>query len=345
MYGRSSIRRAVAGVGIVLLFLLSTAGTVGVVDDFIENDVMPKGASIGGVSVSERPLDEARRIVAQRVKGPLLEQATVRFQKSSFKIEPSDYVSIDETGMLDDALAVKRRAPLAVRVAYKAMGTRYGTEVESKLKVDQDKIAAWIASVNRKATIPARDATRSVSRGMLRILPELTGATIDTSAAPVALATALSHGDKDLELPSRILRPKVTLANIGKTIFVTLPQRRLYLFDGGKLEKTFSVAVGQPGYPTPPGDYKIVDKVRHPSWSNPHSSWAGSMPDYIPPGPSNPLGTRALYLDAAGIRIHGTSNDGSIGTAASHGCMRMHRWDIEDLFERVPMGTKVMIRD
>jgi L,D-transpeptidase ErfK/SrfK len=68
------------------------------------------------------------------------------------------------------------------------------------------------------------------------------------------------------------------------------------------------------------------------------------MPSYIGPGPRNPLGTRALYLNASGIRIHGTNNSNSIGTAASHGCMRLRRADIEDLYPLVPIGTPVFIR-
>jgi L,D-transpeptidase ErfK/SrfK len=63
----------------------------------------------------------------------------------------------------------------------------------------------------------------------------------------------------------------------------------------------------------------------------------------IPPGPGNPLGTRALYLDAPGIRIHGTYSDESIGTYASHGCIRMHISDSEELFGIVPIGTTVLI--
>jgi L,D-transpeptidase ErfK/SrfK len=92
------------------------------------------------------------------------------------------------------------------------------------------------------------------------------------------------------------------------------------------------------------GDWKIVDKVKNPSWHNPHAAWSATMPEYIPPGPSNPLGTRALYLDASGIRFHGTNNIGSVGTPASHGCMRMYMSDIEALYPLVPIGTKVWIR-
>jgi lipoprotein-anchoring transpeptidase ErfK/SrfK len=67
------------------------------------------------------------------------------------------------------------------------------------------------------------------------------------------------------------------------------------------------------------------------------------MPEYVPPGPGNPLGTRAMQLDADSIYIHGTPNDGSIGTHASHGCIRMHMGDAEDLYQRVQIGTPVLI--
>jgi len=137
----------------------------------------------------------------------------------------------------------------------------------------------------------------------------------------------------------------VTEENLGPTILVDISERRLYLYDKGQLVKEYGVAVGTPGHPTPKGDFKITLKRYRPTWSNPGSAWAANMPASIPPGPSNPLGTRALNIDSPGIRIHGTSADGSIGTAASHGCMRMHRWDIEDLYERVEVGTPVVIID
>jgi len=100
-----------------------------------------------------------------------------------------------------------------------------------------------------------------------------------------------------------------------------------------------------PRYPTPLGWWKIVAKQVDPTWRNNGAEWATTMPDSIPGGPFGPLGTRALYLNASGIRIHGIppSEDWSIGNAASHGCMRTHRWDVEDLYPRVPVGTRVII--
>jgi lipoprotein-anchoring transpeptidase ErfK/SrfK len=117
------------------------------------------------------------------------------------------------------------------------------------------------------------------------------------------------------------------------------------LYDGLKLKTTFPVATGQLGiYPTPLGHWQIVNKRINPTWVNPaKDTWGAGEPDFIPPGPDNPLGTRALDLNAAGIRIHGTPSDASIGHYASHGCIRMHIPDSERLFGLVEIGTPVII--
>ena len=105
------------------------------------------------------------------------------------------------------------------------------------------------------------------------------------------------------------------------------------------------MATGQLGiYPTPQGHFAIVAKRINPTWVNPaKDTWGAGEPDFIPPGPDNPLGTRAMDLSAPGIRIHGTPADSSIGHYASHGCIRMHIWEAEDLFNRVEVGTPVII--
>lgn len=126
-------------------------------------------------------------------------------------------------------------------------------------------------------------------------------------------------------------------------IVVNRAQRKLYFYREGELVKIFPVAVGTPGYPTPKGRWKVINKRRNPSWSNPGSGWAKDMPPVIPPGPRNPLGPRAIDLSASGIRIHGTPNIRSIGTAASHGCIRMYPRDVIELFELVPVGAPVDI--
>ncbi|TET53799.1 MAG: hypothetical protein E3J54_03430, partial [Actinobacteria bacterium] len=119
---------------------------------------------------------------------------------------------------------------------------------------------------------------------------------------------------------------------------------KLYHYKGVKLTHTLSVAVGMPAYATPNGNWKIVRKKPMPAWYNPMKGWSSGMPRVIPPGPRNPLGLRALYLDASGIRIHGTSAYYSIGRRASHGCIRVRNPEIVAFYPRVEVGTPVIIR-
>ena len=110
------------------------------------------------------------------------------------------------------------------------------------------------------------------------------------------------------------------------------------------LAHTYHVATAAAGYVTPAGDWTIVDKQENPTWYNPApDTWGADLPASIPPGAGNPLGTRALYLNAPGIRIHGTYDVGSIGTHASHGCIRMLISDVEALYPLVPIGTRVIV--
>lgn len=116
------------------------------------------------------------------------------------------------------------------------------------------------------------------------------------------------------------------------------------------LEETYPIAIGAQGYNTPKGLYLINTKVRNPSWYVPNSKWAkkaGLKPGTVVPGddPTNPIRERWLGVTDPqnGIGIHGTSAEDSIGTMASHGCIRMLPKDIIDLYSKVPIYTPVYI--
>jgi L,D-transpeptidase ErfK/SrfK len=159
------------------------------------------------------------------------------------------------------------------------------------------------------------------------------------------IRTALEHRASSVELPVKTVEPSVRNRDVGKTIVVDLSDNTLTLYDAFKVEKTYPVATAMPGYTTPVGTWKIVNKVENPTWYNPApDTWGAGEPLVIPPGPGNPLGTRALYLNAPGIRIHGTYSSDSIGTHASHGCIRMYIADSEELYPLVPVGTTVLIK-
>ncbi len=116
---------------------------------------------------------------------------------------------------------------------------------------------------------------------------------------------------------------------------------RLSLFKDLKRVRVFPIAVGQAGLETPAGLYKIQNKAVNPAWHVPNSDWAGSLAGTVIPGGAsdNPIKTRWLRVyDAVGV--HGTDARGSIGSTASHGCIRMLVEDVEKLYDEVPVGTR-----
>lgn len=341
---RNSITaRLIATTTIGALALFSVGFTWAAVDDYTTRQVLPKGSSVEGVAVGGMTHDQAVRVIEQQVKGPLFAPLDVSFMGSSTMLEPSRFVRVDISGALEKAASARTGAVLPARVWQRLSGQEVGDAVTGIAKVDARALAAWIKDQKARLSAPAVDATIVVKGSTIDFRAAKDGATIDQTATLTLLSEALLQGSKQVELPQKRVEPKVTEDSIGKTILVSRSNRSLKLYDGFEIEKSYRCAVGTPQFPTPLGKFKIIQKRFLPTWRNPGSDWAKDMPAYIGPGPSNPLGTRALNLNAPGIRIHGTTKDSSIGTAASHGCMRMHMWDIEDLYPRVPMGTRVFI--
>jgi hypothetical protein len=118
-----------------------------------------------------------------------------------------------------------------------------------------------------------------------------------------------------------------------RRIIVSIPDHKLALIEGGQVLRVFDVAVGKPSTPSPQGEFKVVTRMANPTWYGPHR--------IVPPGKTNPLGTRWMGLSVKGFGIHGTSSPNSIGKSASHGCIRMRNREVEELFEMVPVGTPV----
>jgi len=124
-------------------------------------------------------------------------------------------------------------------------------------------------------------------------------------------------------------------------LVIRLSERRVYLYNRDNLQVSYPIAVGRAGWETPVGSYSVINMVVDPGWQNP---FTGAV---IPPGPSNPLGDRWIGFWTDGenfIGFHGTPNEGSVGRAASHGCIRMYNRDVRELFEKVAVGTPVIVQ-
>jgi len=144
----------------------------------------------------------------------------------------------------------------------------------------------------------------------------------------------------DYPLPLRRVRPAV--GSVGSALVINRETLRLSLYRGERLVRTFPVATGMASFPTPRGQFSIITKQLNPTWFPPSSPWAAGLGP-IPPGPGNPLGTRWMGTSAPAVGIHGTNASSSIGTHASHGCIRMFIHDAEWLYNRVQVGTPILI--
>ena len=262
-----------------------------------------------------------------------------------FKVYAGQIGYVDRATVLNSALAAS--ADMTITPAYKLQPTVWSTT------------GAWVHSAAKKFDIKPSNAYFKVYKGKLLLVPSVNSFTVDQSKTRLLVVKALLARAKVASNAAMVVgvatkasvKPKVTTASLSKvkTIVVVLSKRTVTLYTGGKVTVWYRCAIGQPAHPTPTGLWYVYKKVKGPSWTNPGSAWASNMPSYIPPGPSNPLGLAAMYLKNVatnvdmGIRIHGTKNIGSIGTAASHGCIRLANYNVVKLYAMVPVGTKVYI--
>jgi lipoprotein-anchoring transpeptidase ErfK/SrfK len=240
----------------------------------------------------------------------------------------------------------------STRTAKRALYAKAGVlAVAPAISHSHAAVATFVAQIAKQVGKPARDAKikitlrhiyRQRSRKGRGLAIDATRAMIDTAlddpAAPRRLHQKLTI------IPARVNAAQLANA-YASVITVDKAHFKLRLFKGLKFRKSYGVAVGQPAYPTPSGRFAIQDKQVNPVWSVPNSPWAGELQGTTVDGGSaaNPLKARWMGI-ANGVGIHGTGEDYSIGTAASHGCIRMHVPDVIDLFKRVPVGTPVLIQ-
>jgi L,D-transpeptidase ErfK/SrfK len=131
-------------------------------------------------------------------------------------------------------------------------------------------------------------------------------------------------------------------------IIINLSEMRLFYFikrGGSKLVMTFPIGIGREGFGTPLGQFSVIEKIVNPEWHVPKSirKEKPELPDVVPAGPDNPLGSHALRLSEGNILIHGTNKPWGVGRRVSHGCIRLYPEDIPILFRSVRNGTKVTI--
>jgi lipoprotein-anchoring transpeptidase ErfK/SrfK len=183
--------------------------------------------------------------------------------------------------------------------------TAFSTQQSALSQVVQ--VTASQPSIGLQSNVPAIDqeAVASESRPS------------ETSSAPAAIDHSTSPAAK-------------------RQVIISIADRQLAVIEQGQVLKTYPIAVGARGTPSPDGDFVIINHAKDPTYRHGDKE--------IAPGKDNPLGTRWMGLSLKGYGIHGTNVQSSVGQAISHGCFRMRRQDVEELYALVQVGDTVMVR-
>jgi len=340
--------RALRLAGLTLLLLaLGGAPSAHAADERI----IPEGVSAGGVDLSLLTVDEAterlaadKGLAAQLRADLILGAAGIPWK-----------LTMREARLAFDARRTAERAalvptPVAPDEGAEQGGTPVGVSVPLALTHSKAAVRAWVAKVARRTWRAPRPARLRMTLRHMLVRESKGGFRLNKRSVARKVNRALAGVD-ERRLHQRMLkvRPKRTTRQLRDAyptvVTVDRDGFRLRLFKRLRISKRYNIAVGMAGVETPRGLYRVQNKAVNPAWTKPNSDWVpeGERGQVVPGGaPDNPLKARWLGV-YNGVGIHGTSEDWSIGSRASHGCIRMHVSDVIDLYDRVPVGTPVLI--
>ncbi|MCO5315370.1 MAG: L,D-transpeptidase/peptidoglycan binding protein [Solirubrobacterales bacterium] len=342
---KTQIAIVVAVVGLVAL----AAGAYAY--DGSQKAEIARGVTIGGIDVGGMTREQASETVRNRLLAPQRKPLTVRFKKEKFKLQARKLkIRADINGAVDRAFEESRSGSLPTRVVRELTGGELQAAIPAKVAYSKRAVNRFVGEVADGVRVDPVDATVSATGDSLGVVDGREGHRLRENMLTRRITSILEsgRGSRTLTANVRVLKPKVTRKDVASEYptYLTLNRStfQLRLWKNLKLAKTYTVAVGQVGLDTPAGLYSIQNKAVDPVWTVPNSAWAGDQAGQVVPGgtPENPLKARWMGIyDGAGI--HGTSETYSLGSAASHGCVRMAIPDVIDLYDQVDVGTPIYI--
>jgi len=345
-------RRWVIVAATVPVLLVAGGGTALYAYDRSRSDIVTDGVSVAGIDLGGLSARDARFRLETRLKPEFDRPVLVLYEQHRFVLNPAAaHVRLDLDAMVDEALQKSRQGTFVGRVWRDFRGERVRVNLPTKVTYSGAPVNALIRQVKRTLNRPAKPAALQVSPSSVSIKPSRDGIAVHGRQLRTALLQQLtdSHAAHAITVPVEIVPARPSTAQLARenSTFITIDrgQFHLRLWKHMRLAKTYLIAVGRAGLETPAGLYSINDKQINPSWHVPKSTWAGSLAGrVIPPGPDDPLKARWLgFWNGSGI--HGTDSVWSLGTAASHGCIRMSIPDVEELYPQVPLHAPIYIGD
>src|SRR5919106_2752252 len=343
-------RRLIAVAALTVTVLLVGAGSLYAYDKQVRTRIAD-GVTVNGIDVGGLTPVKARAKLQASLLDPLSRPVSVRYKGRRFTLTSEQAsVAVDLDGSVDRAMEASTKGNLFTRTWREVRGTELDARVEAKINYSEDAVRALVARVERRLESEARDASVDLESGQVEPTESRDGLAVRAARLRRDIrAELLDMGENRIaRVKTRVVEPKVTTEQLAEKypaiIIVNRGAFKLSFYKNLKLHKTYGIAVGQVGLETPAGLYHVQNKAVNPAWSVPNSDWAGDLAGTVIPGgvPENPLKARWLGIfDGAGI--HGTDETYTLGTAASHGCVRMAIPDVIELYDRVPVSTPVYI--
>jgi lipoprotein-anchoring transpeptidase ErfK/SrfK len=318
--------------------------------DKAQEDQIAPGVEIGGVDVGGRDADSARKVIKREVVEPLRQPVVVRFGDEDFTLTAKQlHQTADIDGMVDEALDQSREGGLIERVSRYASGSAVNVNLAPKVGYSEGAVDQFVAELADKIDQDPVNASLEPNGDKLSPEPGEKGVELQQDQMHDLLTQQVESPGRDVAVSAVVEKtdPDITQSELAKEYprYITIDRANFTLrfFRNLKLVQKYPIAVGQVGLETPAGLYDIQTKEVNPTWHVPESSWAGDLAGQdIPPGPGNPLVARWMgIVDGSGI--HGTDDIGSLGSAASHGCIRMAVPDVIELFDKVEVGDPVYV--
>jgi lipoprotein-anchoring transpeptidase ErfK/SrfK len=340
-------RRAVIILAVLLgIFGLGAAGVAYATYDYstqYEGKFLP-GVSVAGIDVAGMTADEALEAVKTEIEPQLDRQITVSFKGREWTRTPRELGAHGNAqAVVDSALAASEQASFMDKVGIRFLDDRLEFERDVAITYPSKGARAFAQKIAGKVDAKAVEAELDYSTGWIEIAESQNGIRVDQDTSSKRLRRALRGGGDRVDVAYKTLKPQVTSDAFDQVLLVRHGERKLYLYENGKITHSWTVAVGQPNFPTPTGVYEVTELRYMPTWVNPApDGWGSDMPAEIAPGPNNPLGVRAVNWSAPAIRFHGTENLSSLGTAASHGCVRMSNEDVVELYDMIKVGASIV---
>jgi hypothetical protein len=341
--GRKSKFAAIAA---VLVVALVAAGAY--LYDRSQEGKIAGDVTIDGVDVGGMDADAAEAKLRRELLRPLDRPLRATFGDQSWKLSPAALkVRADIHDAVEEAVTASREGDLPTRFGRYLAGDDLELEISADLAYSHRAINKFVRRIADDLDQEPRDASVDPGSDELEVVASQPGRKVRDNRLERELRAAVVGADRTVTVHVHETKPEVTTTEVAQRYpsYLTLDRGSftLRLWEDLKLTKTYTVAVGQEGLETPEGLYEIQVKEENPTWNVPESDWAGDLAGQsIPPGPSNPIKARwmAIY---EGAGIHGTEETASLGSAASHGCVRMAIPDVEELYDQVEVGTPIFI--